>query len=349
MQEQGLEALLVSNTCNCRYLSGFSGSDVSLLITHDFNGIAVDPRFVVQAQQECPDWDLLRISGDMAEWFLPIASQSETSEWGIESDSLSLLSYQRMTEAISLDKQTIRLIPVSGLIQKMRVLKQPEEITAIEKACHIVDESLSEAVKVMHADMTEKHLAWLLESILHERGSNGVPFEIIVASGPNAAMPHASPTDRVIKNGEPVVIDCGAKSDGYCSDITRTYCFGQPDQKFRSVYTAVLGSQLTTLSTLKPGMAGRDADQLARSVLKECGYEEYFQHGLGHGVGLEIHEMPRVGSKSDDPLQIGTVFTVEPGVYLPGWGGIRIEDTVVMEENGVRLLTKSGKDAVIIK
>jgi Xaa-Pro aminopeptidase len=175
-----------------------------------------------------------------------------------------------------------------------------------------------------------------------------MPFEVIVASGPNSAMPHAIPSDRVILPGEPVLIDCGARVNGYCSDITRTYCFGEPDDKFKSTYTAVLGAQLTTLAVLKAGMTGKEADQMARAVLQECRLEEYFQHGLGHGIGLEVHELPRVGSRSEDLLPANAVFTIEPGVYLPGWGGIRIEDTVVMEDGGVKVLTTSSKEPMLL-
>jgi Xaa-Pro aminopeptidase len=161
-------------------------------------------------------------------------------------------------------------------------------------------------------------------------------------------MPHASPSDKIIGSGEPIIIDCGARIDGYCSDITRTYCLGEPSDKLKSVYTAVLGAQETVLSTIVPGMTGGEVDLMARSVLKECDLDGYFQHGLGHGVGLEIHELPRLGIHSEDILLQSTVFTVEPGVYIPGWGGVRIEDTVLMEAGGGRSLTKSKKDLTLL-
>ena len=178
---------------------------------------------------------------------------------------------------------------------------------------------------------------------MRDSGADSLSFDTIVASGPNGAMPHHRPSDRAIRPGEPIVIDMGAKVGGYCSDITRTACVGEPDDQFRKVYDIVLGAQLTAIATVRTGMSGADADGLARGVIAEAGYGDNFGHSLGHGVGLYIHEYPRVGPSSKDPLEEGMVFTVEPGIYLSGWGGVRIEDVVRLESDGARVLSKAAK------
>ncbi len=191
--------------------------------------------------------------------------------------------------------------------------------------------------------MTEKEVAWEIEKFMRENGSQSIPFDVIVASGPNSALPHAKPSQRTINPGEPVLIDIGAKIEGYSSDLSRTICLGTPDDTFKKVYDTVLGAQLTAMAIIKEGMSGDEADSLALTVIEQAGYGEAFGHGLGHGVGLVTHEQPRLGLNSTESLASGMVFTIEPGIYLPGWGGVRIEDLVVMEDGGIRVLSKVKK------
>ena len=191
--------------------------------------------------------------------------------------------------------------------------------------------------------MTEREVAWEMEKFLREEGSEEIPFHVIVASGPNSSLPHAKPTERAIQCGEPIVIDFGARVGGYCSDLTRTLCLGSQDDTFRNNYDLVLGAQLTALATLEAGMSGEQADRLARTVIVQGGHGEAFGHGLGHGIGLAGHESPRLGPKSEDILDEKMVFTVEPGIYLSGWGGIRIEDMVVLKHGKAEVLTKANK------
>jgi Xaa-Pro aminopeptidase len=196
--------------------------------------------------------------------------------------------------------------------------------------------------------MTEKEVAWELESHMRQNGATATSFEIIVASGLNGAMPHATTTDRPIEEGEPIVMDFGARVDGYCSDITRTVCLGQPDEQYEAVWQLVLRAQQAVEGALQPGMTGKEADAIARRVFAEAGYEDEFGHGLGHGVGLAIHEDPRLSPRSDEvTLEPGMVFTVEPGLYLTGWGGVRIEDIVVLRETGAEVLTQAPKVPVL--
>ena len=228
-------------------------------------------------------------------------------------------------------------------MESLRAVKEPEEIELIKKAVEIADAAFEYIEGIIQAGMTEKHVAWEIEKFLRENGSQAVPFEIIVASGPNSALPHAKPSERVINPGEPVVIDMGAKFDGYASDLTRTICLGTPDDTFKKVYDIVLDAQLAAMSIIKEGMTGQQADSSARTVIEQAGYGEAFGHGLGHGVGLATHELPRLGPNSTEPLTSGMVFTIEPGIYLPGWGGVRIEDTVMMENGKVRVISKARK------
>jgi Xaa-Pro aminopeptidase len=223
------------------------------------------------------------------------------------------------------------------------MVKDPEEIALIEKAVAISDAAYEYVESNIEAGMTELQVAWELEKCLHDNGSQGLPFEIIVASGPNSAFPHAKPTERVINPGEPIVIDMGARFNGYVSDLSRTICIGDADDIFRKVYGTVLDAQLTAMSIINEDTTGQDADRAARAVIEREGYGEAFGHALGHGVGLAAHELPRLGSGSSEPLRGGMVFTVEPGIYLSGWGGVRIEDTVTMENGKARAISQARK------
>jgi Xaa-Pro aminopeptidase len=196
---------------------------------------------------------------------------------------------------------------------------------------------------MVRVGMSEQELAWEIEQFMRAEGSECLPFDVIVASGGNSALPHAKPSARVIDSGKPVVIDIGARVSGYSSDLTRTICLGAPDETFRKVYDVVLGAQLTAIAMTGEGMTGGEADRMARIVIEEAGYGEAFGHALGHGIGLNPHEAPRLGPNSAEPLASGMVFTIEPGIYITGWGGVRIEDTVVMEDGKIRVISKARK------
>jgi Xaa-Pro aminopeptidase len=216
-------------------------------------------------------------------------------------------------------------------------------LSLLQKAIDASDAAMEAVGPVIREGMTEWEVAWRLETAMWEFGADSVSFNTTVAAGPNAAMAHHRPTDRAIRQGEPVVIDMGARVGGYCSDITRTVVVGEPDEMFRKIYDIVLGAQLTAINIVKPGLTGEECDRLARAVIAEAGYGDYFGHSLGHGVGLAVHESPRVGPRSSDLLLPGAVFTVEPGIYIPGWGGMRIEDIVILREEGATPLSKAGK------
>jgi Xaa-Pro aminopeptidase len=340
---KGLDALIVSQAENRRYLSGFTGSAGFLLISQQRAILATDFRYVEQAQSQAPDFEVVKIQGEIPKWFPRLASELDAQKLGFEGKDISFSTYKELTEALSGAKKGVSLVPTDELLESLRAVKDKEELKLIEKAAALADAVLAEILPQVKPGISEKELAWEIESFLRRNGSEPVPFELIVASGPNSALPHAKPTDKIIHSGEPVVIDIGAKVEGYTSDITRTLCLGEGDSNFHRIYDIVLGAQLTAVTTLQIGMTGEQVDRLGRTIIEQAGYKDAFGHGLGHGVGLATHEEPRLGSNSTDILAEGMVFTIEPGIYISGWGGVRIEDMVALEEGKVRPLTKARK------
>lgn len=343
----GPDGLLIGSSPNRRYLSGFRGSAGWLLITSSEAYLAVDFRYVEQAKQESVGFEILHISGDLHAWLPGLMAKLDINKLGIEADHVSYSTYQSISQLSKLGKPPFKILPVKNMVESLRMVKDEVELTAIEKACKIADDAIQNIAVHLKAGASEKQVAWTLECLLRQHGSDILPFEVIVASGPNAAMPHAQPSDRLLNEGEPVIIDLGARCGGYCSDITRTFIIGNETERYNSVYNIVLGAQMTALSVIERGMSARSADGLVRGMIENAGYGEFFGHGLGHGVGLETHEAPRIGTLSDDILQEDMVFTVEPGIYLPGWGGVRIEDTVTITEGKLRTLTHAVKKSCV--
>jgi Xaa-Pro aminopeptidase len=339
LKEEGLDAVLISQGENRRYLSGFTGSAGYLLVSERGSVLATDFRYIEQARIQSPDFEVYTINGDLSEWFAELVSSTDIPKVGFEANDISFTAYRKLVANV--EKREI--MPTTGLVESLRAVKDEDEIGFIRRAVDICDAAFEEVVPVIEPGMTEEQAAWMLERSMREKGSESVPFDIIVASGPNSALPHHRPTDRAMLDGEPVVIDMGARVDGYCSDISRTICMGKEDDRFARVYDLVLGAQLTAIATIESGMSGDRADSLARTVIDQGGYEKEFGHGLGHGVGLAPHEGPRLGRGAGDVLQDGMVFTVEPGVYINGWGGVRIEDVVVLEEGRVKVLSRAKK------
>jgi len=343
-----LDAFLVSQAQNRRYLSGFTGSEGWLLISETTSAIAVDFRYVEQAVTESPDFEVLQIKGDISRWLPDLTADFGIRKLGFEATEITVAIYQQLCIAISQGQHKLQLIPTTGIVESLRAIKESAEIKSITEAAALADATLDYARTIVQPGMSEKQIAWKLEGFVREKGSENVPFDFIVASGPNAAMPHARPTERIISKGEPIVLDIGAKVEGYCSDLSRTLCVGNGDKAFSKIYNIVLGSQLAALATIEPGLSGEQADRLGRSIIEQANYGEAFGHGMGHGIGLATHESPRLGPGSSDILAEGMVFSVEPGVYIPGWGGIRIEDTVVVENGKIRSLTQTDKTSNIV-
>jgi Xaa-Pro aminopeptidase len=339
--ESEVDALLISQPENRYYLSGFDGSSGFLLITPQNAILATDFRYIEQAKIQAPDYELFQISNDTADWFPALAAGLNFKRLGFEAGHITFAMHRQLHDILNKAESQFKLVPIDGLVESLRARKEPEEIELITKAVKITDNAFEYIKDIIHTGMTEKEVAWEIEKFLRERGSQAMPFDIIVASGPNSALPHAKPSSRAIGVGEPIIIDTGARCGGYSSDLTRTICLGKGDDTFNKVYDTVLSAQQAALTAIEAGMTGDQADGLARTVIEQAGYGEAFGHALGHGIGLAPHEQPRLGPRSLERLVDGMVFTIEPGIYLVGWGGVRIEDDVVMENGKAKAISKA--------
>ncbi len=341
LAEKEIDAVFISQPENRYYLSGFDGSTGFLLITPQNTILATDFRYLEQARTQAPDYEIFQITNDVTAWLPELVADLSLRRLGVEAGHVTFTMYRQLTEA--LNKSQLRLIPVDGLVESLRAIKEPEEIELISNAVKMTDDAFNYIQGEIGIGMSEQEIAWEIEKFLRENGSQTIPFDIAVASGPNSALPHAKPSPRAIQPDEPVIIDIGARIEGYSSDLSRTICLGTPDNTFNKAYDTVLGAQLTAMAIIKEGMTGDQADSLAREVIEQAGYGEAFGHGLGHGIGLSPHESPRLGQNSPEKLADGMIFTIEPGIYINGWGGVRIEDVVIMEDGKPRTLTKANK------
>jgi Xaa-Pro aminopeptidase len=332
---------------NRRYLSGFTGSMGHLLITPDKAFIAVDFRYFEQAERESPNFTLFQANGPLATWLPQLIGEGDLGgkNLGFESQGLTFGMYRSLKSAVDSLPETDRpqLVPTDNLVESLRVIKEPDEIEAVARAVALGDAAFEHVAARVQPGWTEKQVAWEIEKYARENGAEGLSFPTIVAAGPWGAMPHAQPRDHVIQDGDGIVIDMGVNLEGYMSDLTRTIVVGKPDEKFKEIYDIVLAAQLTAEEMARAGMTGGQVHMIAHKVIEEAGYGDKFGHGLGHGVGLQVHESPRVSRTSDDVLQEGMIFTVEPGIYLQGWGGIRIEDMGYVKDGKYVNFTKAPK------
>ncbi len=343
-EEHELDSIFISSSENRRYLSGFTGSAGYLLITPTDAVLNTDFRYVEQAETQAPDFRIERIKGKL-DWFPKLAASMGAERIGFEAQDVTVDFRSAIQKAIDEDEESPKpeLVQTSDLVDKIRATKDAAEISILERAIEITDEAIEEVSARIQPGVTENEVAWELEKAMRERGAEAVAFDTIVGAGPNGALPHHGADDTVIAEGQPIVIDMGAKYEGYCADLTRTIVIGEPDETFRKVYNIVLKAQLEAEEQVAVGMTGSDVDKIARDVIEEAGYGETFGHSLGHGVGLAVHEYPRVGPGADDVLADDMAFTIEPGIYISGWGGVRIEDVVVLENGRARILSKAKK------
>lgn len=345
LREKELGGLLVSEGSNRRYLSGFVGTAGFLLITESDAVLATDFRYVEQAGKQTPGFRVERIRAG-SDWLPKLAGELGIRNLGFEADSVTVAQLGRFKEAIkgaSGPAHDVQLVATSGISLELRAVKDADELALLQRAITIADEAFDEVSEKIGPGMTEAEVAWEIELAVRGRGAEAISFDTIVGAGPNGALPHHRAADRVLREGEPIVVDMGARYEGYCSDLTRTIILGEPDAQFKRIYDTVLGAQLTAIENVTAGMTGADCDRLARSVIEAAGHGEEFGHSLGHGVGLEVHESPGVGPTSKNLLGNGMVFTIEPGIYMSGWGGVRIEDVVVLENGRARVLSKARK------
>ncbi len=347
MTEAKLDGFLVTQPENRRYLSGFTGSNGVLIISQDGQALATDSRYYEQVRQQCPDWELLEVGYNFTGGMLELLRQFGLGgcRVGFEASHLTVTNLHRWERAL---QGRLVLAHTERFVEELRMQKDDIELTRLKKAIALADEAAVYITAWMQPGMTEAQIAWELESFMRTRGAKALSFDTILASGPTAAKPHAGVTDRVVQAGEPITMDFGCVVDGYCSDITRTVCLGEPaDDQYLKVWNTVLQAQTAVIEGAKAGMAGKDVDQLARDVIKEAGYGAYFGHGLGHSLGLAVHEIPNYSFTYSGNVPAGAVMTVEPGIYISGWGGVRLEDVVLVNNEGVEVLTTAPRNAVI--
>ncbi|MGH9170336.1 MAG: M24 family metallopeptidase [Acidimicrobiales bacterium] len=348
----GCDSLLVTNLRNVRYLTGFTGSAGMLLVTAAEALLTTDGRYTEQAAQQLADAgvDVGIAIGRPSEQFEALDRATKgAARLGCEAGHVTLSLRETMQSAFRCigegSGSSGGLVPTRGLVEALRRVKDAGELARVELAADIADVALAQLKERLKTDITEAGFALELDFEMRRRGADGVSFETIVASGPNAALPHARPSDRRVEPGDIVVVDFGALVDGYHSDMTRTFSVGPvASAELADILDAVLVSQRAGVRALKPGVTGAEVDAACRDSLEQAGYGALFMHGTGHGVGLDIHEGPAIAAGSTDILEEGAIVTVEPGAYLPGVGGVRIEDSLVITATGARALTKSTKD-----
>jgi Xaa-Pro aminopeptidase len=340
LAERELDRFLVTDLVNVRYLTGFTGTNGACVCGPGVRLFFTDFRYTERAAAEVEGWESLTVEAD---WLKGIATHLE-GKVGFEDDQMSVRTLAKLEEKLG---EGVEAVAAGGLVERLRRVKDDDELARVRAASALADEVWEWSLERGLRGRTEREVALAAEARIRELG--GEPsFPAIVAAGPNGALPHAEPGEREIGAGELVVFDMGAKLDGYCSDGTRTYASGDPGEEGRSVYEVVLAAQAASLAAIEAGVKGGDVDAAAREVIDEAGHGKRFGHGLGHGVGLEIHEGPRLSQRSDDVLAPGEVVTVEPGIYLPGSLGVRIEDLVVVGEDGYENLSSLPKDLQVV-
>lgn len=342
MAQAGLLAMLVTGRENCSYLSGFTGSAGSLLITADQAWLLTDFRYIEQATAQAPGFQIVKIK-TLVDGIKGCLDGRTVGRLGFEAHLVTYKQHQEWQKGLP----SLEWVPTEGLVEQVRAVKSDEELAVISRAVQIADDAFSYILTRLKPGVTERQIAWELEVFMREHGAAKLAFDSIVASGPRGALPHARPSDAGIETGDLVVLDFGAVVDGYHSDMTRTVCLGKADARQREIYDLVLLAQQTGLRAVRPGRSGHDVDAEARNVIAQAGYGDQFGHGLGHGIGVEIHEgRPRLAPENLVLLEVGMVCSVEPGIYIPGWGGIRIEDLVVVTADGCRVLSQSTKELI---
>ncbi len=350
LRDQALDALLVSGPDNRRYLSGFTAKEEilhescgSLLITPQAALLFTDFRYEEWARSEVTEFELLIYKAGLG---LVLAEQLgvfQVKRLGFEAAYLTCGALQRLQEAAATAGLQVEWVPTEGLVEGLREVKSPEEVDAIRQALALTEKVFAEVAELLHPGLTERQVGWEIERRLREAGA-GLAFSPIVAAGPNSARPHHHPGDYEIREQDPVIIDMGGRLAGYCADLTRTVVLGQPPERFREIYTLVRRAQLRAEAGLRAGMESLAGDALAREVIVQAGYGEAFGHSLGHGVGLAVHEAPSLSpvKERSTVLRAGSVVTVEPGIYLSGWGGVRLEDMALIRADRAEVLNTLG-------
>jgi Xaa-Pro aminopeptidase len=347
-RKSGIDALLITNFTNVTYLTGFSGDDSYLLVTAKNEVVVSDPRYTTQLEQECPGLESsIRSPGvGMVERVADIATSARVGKLGVEASSMSVALHDQIQSRLP----KVELISTTDLVEKLRVIKDKDEVADTRRAIWIAERAFGVLRASLRPERTEKEVADELENQTRLYGGKSCSFPPIVAVGPRSALPHARPTDAKIGDDGFVLVDWGADAGPYVSDLTRVLVTGKISPKLERIYRVVLSAQEQAIAAIRPGRTCHEVDHVARSIIGKAGFGKQFGHGLGHGIGLEIHEAPRLAAKVETKLEPGMIVTVEPGIYLPGFGGVRIEDDVLVTRDGGEVLTsvpKQWEDALI--
>lgn len=341
LEEQKLDAILVTNPINRKYISGFTGTAGVAIVSKDATRFITDFRYIEQATEQAEHFTIVEHKGAIESEIKNQLTALNIKSLGFEKDDVTYAGFQRYEKALE-----VNLVPVSGLIEKLRLIKTAEELQILKRAGEIADAAYEYIQAYIKPGVREIDIANELEFFMRKQGATSSSFDMIVASGYRSALPHGVASEKEIKSGELVTMDYGALYNGYCSDITRTVAVGQISDELRAIYDTVLEAQIRGVKGIKPGMTGKEADALTRDYITEKGYGEYFGHSTGHGLGLEVHEEPRLSHLSESILKPGMVVTVEPGIYVPSVGGCRIEDDIVITETGNERLTNATKELI---
>ena len=339
LKDGNVDGILITNLENVHYLSGFTGSDAALVMTETKGFFLTDSRYTTQAREEVSGFEVIEYKKKI-EGLSNLINDLRLREIGFEAQDVTYGAHRELADKVSGGE----FIPINERVRNIRAVKDDEEIGRIKRAIDIASKSLRENVWRVTPGNQEREIALELEFSMRRNGADNIAFDTIVASGDRAALPHGKPSEKRIHKGEFVIIDFGARYRGYYSDETCTFFCGKPNRRQKEVYQIVKDAHDKAISSIRPGMKAMELDAVARGWIKDAGYGDYFGHGTGHGVGLAVHENPVIGPESKDVVEEGMVFTIEPGVYIPGWGGVRIEDMVLVMGNGCEVLTGLSKE-----
>ncbi|CAG9613934.1 Aminopeptidase YpdF [Bacillus rhizoplanae] len=341
--EAGIDGILLTNQHSRRYMTNFTGTAGVVLISNERALFITDFRYVEQAQKQTVGYEIVQHTGPIIEEVAKQVKDLGIQKLGFEQDTLTYSSYAAYKEEVDAE-----FVATSGIVEKLRLIKTDSEIKILKEAAQIADAAFEHILSFIRPGVSEIEVSNELEFFMRKQGATSSSFDIIVASGLRSALPHGVASEKLIENGDFVTLDFGAYYKGYCSDITRTIAVGEPSDKLKEIYNIVLEAQLRGVNGIKVGLTGREADALTRDYITEKGYGEYFGHSTGHGIGLEIHEGPSLAFRSETVLEPGMVVTVEPGIYIPNVGGVRIEDDIIVTAEGNEVLTKSPKELIIL-
>lgn len=341
LEEKELDAVLITNPINRKYISGFTGSAGVAIVSKKANIFITDFRYIEQATEQAGHFTIVEHKSAIESEIQKQLTVLNIKKLGFEKDDVTFAGFERYEKSLE-----VNLVPVSGLLEEIRLIKSPEELQILKRAGEIADAAYEHIQTYIKPGVREIEVANELEFFMRKQGATSSSFDIIVASGYRSALPHGVASEKKIQSGELVTMDYGALYNGYCSDITRTIAVGHISDELKAIYETVLEAQLRGVKGIKPGMTGKEADALTRDYITDKGYGEYFGHSTGHGLGLEVHEEPRLSHLSESVLVPGMVVTVEPGIYVPSVGGCRIEDDIVITETGNERLTNSTKELI---